>query len=240
MRPRLFLLLASSLAVVVISGCGGGGDEEATSAPTTTTAPATAALSKAELIEQGDAICAEVNAAAGTVGTSSAEMGSAAGQAAGLYAGMVDSLKNLGAPRESTGYAEFIAAAEEFGTAEDEVQLAAERGDEASLATAESSASSALGSFQAAAEEYGFEQCGAGPSATPLSAAPESGETGTAEAPEEAESETEAAEPEPEVEAEPEVAPETGGASGAGGGTGGGTEGGGGTTGGDSGGIGPG
>lgn len=233
MRPSYAFVVALAFAAL-LAGCGGGGDDSTESAPTTT--EATAALTQAELLERGDAICAEVNAAVGTVGAST-ETGNAAGQVAGLYSGMVDSLKGIGTPQESEGYPEFIAAAEALSTAEDEVKLAAERGDTAALESAEASASSALADFQAAAEEYGFEDCSEGPSAPVSSgAAPESGETGSAEAPEEPESEA----VEPEAEAEPEPAPETGGAGGTaeGGGTAGAPEGGG-TTGGGSGGIGP-
>jgi hypothetical protein len=228
-------LIISLVAIAaLLAGCGGG-DDTTESAPLATT-PTVETVTQAELIERGDAICAEVNAAVGTVGAST-ETGGAAEQAAGLYAGMVDSLKGIGEPQETAGYPEFIAAAEALGTAEDEVELAAEREDTAALETAESSASAALAGFQEAAEEYGFEQCGEGPSA-PVSAGaePESGETGSAEAPEEPEAEA----VEPEVEAEPEPAPETGGAGGTaeGGGTTGSPEGGG-TSGGSSGGIGP-
>jgi hypothetical protein len=228
------------VAVLLIAGCGGGGDDESTESTAVTTAAPTA-LSKAELIEQGDAICAEVNAAVGAVGSSSGETGSPAAQAADLYSGMVASLNNLGTPQETDGYAEFSSAAEELATAENEVKLASERGDTATLDAAESSASSALTSFQNAASEYGFQDCSEGPSAPAITAP---GESGEAEAGEEAESiEPEAVEPEVEAEPAPEVVPETGGAGGAveGGGTGGGTEGGGGgSTGGSSGGIGPG
>jgi hypothetical protein len=223
-----------------LAGCGGGGSDSTESTPTTTAT--TTALTKAELIEQGDAICAEVNAAVGTVGASSAETSSPAAQAADLYSGMVASLKNLGAPQEAAGYSEFTAAADELATAEGEVKLASERGDTAGLEAAESKASAALSSFQEVAQEYGFKECGEGPSA-PTATAPEAGGTGSGEAPEE--SEAEAVEPEAEAEPAPEVTPETGGAGGAtegateGGGTTGGG-GGGGTTGGESGGIGPG
>ena len=237
MRPRHASLLSLPVVVALLAGCGGGDDS--TESTPVATIPTTTAVTQAELLERGDAICAEINAAVGTVGTSSTETGNPAEQAAGLYSGMVDSLKGIGAPQETTGYPEFIAAAEALSTAEDEVSLASERGDTAALETAESNASSALASFQEAAEEYGFEECSEGPSA-PVSpgTAPESGETGPAEAPEESEAEA----VEPEVEAEPESAPETGGAGGAP--EGGGTTGGGGesgsTGGGGSGGIGPG
>jgi hypothetical protein len=236
--PRHTLPLALLIASLAIAGCGGGG-EDSTATTTAATTEATTALTKAELVEQGDAICAEVNAAVGTVGASSAETGNPAAQVADLYSGMVASLKNLGTPAETDGYAEFSSAADELSTAEGEIKLASERSDAPGLETAESNASAALSSFQEAAQEYGFEDCSEGPSAPVTSATPESGE---AEAGEEAEAvEPEVVEPEVEAEAAPEVVPETGGAGGApeGGGTGGAPEGGG-STGGESGGIGPG
>jgi len=234
MRPLHASFLSLPLVVALLAGCGGG-DDSTESAPLATT-PTVETVTQAELIERGDAICGEVNAAVGTIGTS-AEAGGAAAQAAGLYAGMVDSLKGIGTPQEAEGYPEFIAAAEALGTAEDEVELASEREDPAALEGAESNASSALADFQAAADEYGFEDCSEGPSA-PVSAGtePESGETGSTEAPEEPEAE--AVEPEEEA---PAPAPETGGAGGTaeGGGTTGAPEGGE-TGGGSSGGVGPG
>jgi hypothetical protein len=238
--PRRIWILALPAIASLIVGCGGGGGSDS-SESTATTVAAPTALSKAELIEQGDAICAEVNAAVGSVGSSSTENSSPAAQAADLYSGMVASLNNLGTPQEADGYAEFSSAAEEFAKAENEVKLASERGDTAGLEAAESSASSALTSFQNAASEYGFEDCSEGPSA-PATSAP-SAEAGEVELEgEEAEAvEPEAVEPEVEAEPAPEVAPETGGAGGTaeGGGTAGAPEGGG-APGGSSGGIGPG
>jgi len=240
MSPRRTWILALPAAALLIAGCGGGGSSDSSESTATTTA-APRALSKAELIEQGDAFCAEVNAAVGSVGSSSTENSSPASQAADLYSGMVASLNNLGTPQETDGYAEFSSAAEELAKAEDEVKLASERGDTAGLEAAESSASSALTSFQNAASEYGFKDCSEGPSA-PATSAP-GAEAGEAEAGgEEAEAvEPEAVEPEAEAEPAPEAAPETGGAGGTaeGGGTAGAPEGGG-SSGGSSGGIGPG
>lgn len=230
-------MIVTLVVAALLAGCGGGSDS--TESGPVTTAATTTALTKAELIEQGDAICAEVNAAVGTVGASSAETSSPTAQAADLYSGMIASLKNLGVPQEADGYTEFTAAADELATAQGEVKLASERGDTPGLEAAESNASTALASFQEEAQGYGFKECGEGPSAPSTTTAPEAGGTGSTETPEE--SEVEAVEPEAEAEPAPEAAPETGGAGGAteGGGTTGGG-GGGGTTGGESGGIGPG
>jgi len=240
MSLRRIWIVALPVAALLIAGCGGGGDDESTESTATTTAAPTA-LSKAELIEQGDAICGEVNAAVGSAGSGEEGSGATA-QVADLYSGMIASLNNLGTPQETEGYAEFSEAAEELATAEGEVKLAAEREDAATLEAAESRASSALTTFQNAASEYGFKDCSEGSSA-PTATAP-NGEPGEAEAGTE---EPEAVAPEtvePEVEPEPvpeEVAPETGGAGGAteGGGSGA-PEAGGGSGGGSSGGIGPG
>ena len=66
--PRRLLVILP-LAALAIAGCGGG-SSDSTTTPVETT-EATTALSKEELIAQGDAICAEVNAAVGTVGSTS-------------------------------------------------------------------------------------------------------------------------------------------------------------------------
>ena len=232
---RLIATLSLALLLIAAAGCGGGEDSDSTTvaAPVTTAPPA---LSKEELIAQGDAICAEVNAAVGTVSSSSTDSSSQVAQEAGLYGGMVDRLKDLGTPTESEGYDEFIAAADSLAQAESDAELASERGEETGLVEAQESAASSLSSFQAAAQAYGFEECAEGPSAPVAS----SGEPSSSEpAPEEGgvavEEEAEPAEPEP--------APETGGAGGtveAAPPSGGSGESGGGTSGGSSGGIGPG
>jgi uncharacterized membrane protein YgcG len=236
----MILTAAAFGAVFLVAGCGGGGGDETTAAPVETTEEA--ALSKAELITQGDAICAEVNAAVGTMSQSaSTNTAARVAQEADLYGGMVERLKGLGAPSEEEGaYREFLTTAEQLDQAENDARLAAERGEEEALSEAESSAQTALTAFQQAAEGYGFEDCSEGPHA-PVPAA--SGEEAAGE--EGAEGEVEEAAPEEVEEAAPEeveeAAPEEGGGAGIGGEAGGGTEtpsGGGG--GGSSGGIGPG
>jgi hypothetical protein len=228
------LTIAVPLAALAIAGCGGGDDSTSTAATTETTP----ALSKADLISQGDAICAEVNNAVGAVGVSGDEVPEQITQVSSLYIGMVESIKDMGAPDDAAGYPEFIAAAEELSTVEGELKLAAEREDTAALGEAATAATPALEEFESVAGEYGFEECSEGPSA-PTPGGPATGVTEEAEeggvevAPEEVEEEVV-----PEEVAPEEAAPETGGA-------GGGfeeaaPEAGGGTSGGGSGGVGPG
>ncbi|HKA66913.1 MAG TPA: hypothetical protein VKG03_03285 [Solirubrobacterales bacterium] len=240
MRLSKTLTIAVPLAALIalaMSGCGGGGGESTASMPATTE---TTALSKAQLISQGDAICAEVNAAVGSVGTSEAEVPRQVTQVSDLYIGMVDSIKRLGTPSEAAGYPAFIAAAEELSKVEGEAKLAAEREDSAALGEAATKAAPALEEFESMAGEYGFEHCSEGPRApTPSgSAASETHaeEEGGVEVAPEVTPEVEVEEAAPE-----EAAPETGGAGGGaegaapeGGGTGSGSGGG------SSGGVGPG
>jgi hypothetical protein len=215
MRPLKPLTISIPLAALValaIAGCGGGGGSDST-ASTAAATETTPSLSKAELISKGDAICAEVNAAVGSVGASETEVPQQITQVSDLYAGMVDSIKALGTPTEAAGYPEFIEAAEELAKVEGEAKLASEREDTAALGEAATKATPILEEFESVAGEYGFEKCSEGPSApTPAAGAPApEEEEGGIEAAPEATEEAEVEEAAPE-----EVAPETGGAGGVG------------------------
>ena len=215
MRPSKHLILALSFAALlalVAAGCGGGGGGE-TTATTAKKAETTPSLSKGALIAQGDAICAEVNAAVGSVGSSAANTQSQIGQVSDLYIGMVTSLKGLGTPTEdSAGYSEFIAAADELSKIEGEVKLASEREDTTALGEAATNAAPALENFETTAAVFGFEKCSEGPRAP--TAAPSG--TGSGEEAEEGGVEVapegEVEEAAPEEVAPEEVAPESGGA----------------------------
>jgi len=207
MRLPRYLILTSLLVALALAGCGGGGDSGETTAAETTEEKRS--LTKAELISQGDAICGEVNAAVGAVGSSAASSNTQVAQVANLYGNMVESLLRLGTPQENTGYGEFIQAAEELAKVESEAKLAAEREDSEALADAQSRAAVALEGFESQAAIYGFEQCSQGPSAP--TGAPESGSGGEEGGVEAAPEVEEAA---PEEAAPEEVAPETGGAGG--------------------------
>lgn len=224
MRPKfLVLALPALLALVfVASGCGGGGSSSTPTAkkPKEETAPK---LSKGQFISQGDAICAEVNTAVGSVGESAAETSSQATQVANLYSGMVQSLQRLGQPSEIEGYSEFMGAAERLAMTQNEVKAAAEKEDLELLEEASQEAAPAVEEFQQQAAIYGFKECSEGPHAPAV--APESGggteeivpeeESGGIEvAPEEEFVPEEEVAPEEEFVPEEEVAPETGGAGG--------------------------
>jgi hypothetical protein len=231
MRSKfLALALPALLALTfVASGCGGGGSSSTTTAKKPAKEEAAAKLSKGQFISQGDAICAEVNTAVGSVGESAAESTEQTTQIANLYSGMVQSLQRLGQPSEIEGYSEFMGAAERLAMTENAVKDAGEKENLELLEEASQEAVPAVEEFQQQAAIYGFEECSEGPHA-PV-AAPESSTGGTEEEefiPEEEESggievapeeefvpEEEVAPEEEFVPEEEEVAPETGGAGGA-------------------------
>ncbi len=218
---KTILLILLALAALLVAGCGGGGDE--TESTTTPTVEEPAALTEEELIEQGDGICAEVNAAVGALSSSESEGASAtedSEKVANLYLGMVERLQELGAPEGDSGdYAKFMEAAEELAKVEGELKLAAEREDVATVEEKGQEAASALEEFQSQAAIYGFEDCSdepglptpAGSGATPGG---EEFEGEEAEGGVEVEPEYEEPAPEEEIVPEEEVAPETGGAGG--------------------------
>lgn len=217
MKPSRHLTLVLSLLALLallVAGCGGGGDET-TDATAQETTEATPSLSKEELIKQGDGICAETNAAIGSVGSSAADPSSQTTQVANLYTGMVASLERLGEPKEGAAeYAKFLAAAEELAKLEGEIKLAAEREDTTALGEAATEATPALEEFETQAGVFGFEECSKEPTA-PATAPPTSSEGEVEEGGIEPEGEIEEVVPEEEFVPEEEIAPETGGAGGA-------------------------
>jgi hypothetical protein len=220
---KTILLILGALAALVIAGCGGGGDETETTTPTV---EEPTALSKEELIAEGDDVCAEVNAAVGALTSSETLEASETEETekvANLYTGMVERLQDLGAPAEDDGsYAKFMEAAEELAKVEGEARLAAEREDLEAIGELNGEAEVALEEFQSQAEIYGFEDCSEDPGELPTPAGGGGevepggeefeGEEGGVEV--EPEFEEEVAPEEEEFVPEEEVAPETGGAGG--------------------------
>jgi hypothetical protein len=217
---KTILLSLAALAALLIAGCGGGGGDE-TETTTTPTVEEPAALTKDELITEGDGVCAEVNAAVGALSSSETESSSSENseKVANLYTGMVERLQDLGPPEgEEAEYEKFSEATEELGQVEADLKLAAEREDEAALEEKGQEAAAALEEFQTQAAAYGFEKCGEEPG-LPTTAggetpAGEEFEGGEEEGGVEVEPEFEEPAPEEEIVPEEEVAPETGGAGG--------------------------
>jgi hypothetical protein len=220
---KTILLALAALIALLVAGCGGGGGEETET--TTPTIEEPAALTKDELITQGDGVCAEVNAAVGALSSAESEGESATEDSekiANLYIGMVERLEDLGAPEPAEAeFEKFSEANEELGQVEADLKLAAEREDVATVEEKGQEAAAALEEFQTQAAAYGFEECGEEPGLpTPASGGEptpggEEFEGGEEEGGVEVEPEFEEPAPEEEIAPEEEVAPETGGAGGA-------------------------
>jgi hypothetical protein len=219
MRPRLLVLALPALLAfaLFVSGCGGGGSESSTT--TVKKKKETPALSKASFIRQGDAICAEVNTAIGSVEQSASETTSQTTQISNLYTGMVQGLQGLGQPAEKAGYSEFMGAAEVLAMVEGELKKAADAEELASEEEFAQEAVPAVEEFQSQAAVYGFENCAEGPHAPEIAPESSAEEPESVEEPGGVEVLPEVVAPEeefiPEEEVAPEeVAPETGGAGG--------------------------
>ena len=144
-------------AALLLAACGGGGDEEA--AAPSTEAPTEVVLTLDELISEADGVCAEVNAAIGTIDSSeAADETLRAAQRADIYQGLADRLEELGTPSDGSPPTAVIAAARALGDP-----------------TADSTD---LVAFQEAADEYGLSTCAEDPEAP--SGTPSVDGTGTA------------------------------------------------------------
>lgn len=157
-RNSLILLLvaAGSLAA---AGCGGSDDEKPPPAPAATTDTATS-LTKAELIADGDGICAEVNAAVGSISSSTtADEAIKSSQIADIYSGLAERLDGLGTPSDGDAPTQVVQAAKTLAD------------------SGASDGGTALEDFQTAATDYGFNDCADAP------AAPSSSASGSSTAP---------------------------------------------------------
>lgn len=159
MSPRRIWILALPVTALLIAGCGGGSSDSSESTATTTAAPA--AMSKAELIEQGDAICAKTYAVTGTLNLEGTT--GEARRIAGLHSIMIKRLLALGTPQETEySYAEYTTAAHALVASSEEIVLVAKKDDPAALRVAESGSLSTLSMFQGLAGAYGFKDCAEG------------------------------------------------------------------------------
>ena len=211
---RSAILSVIVVASLVAFGCGGSDSSDEPAAVTTTGETSAApSITTDELITLGDGICAEVNAAVGTISASdSADQSVKETQISGIYGGMADRLAALGVPTDGPAPTEVIDAAR---------------------ALADSSAvdgAASLDAFQKAAADYGFTDCAeapAAPSGTGGDSTGSGGDSGGSAEPAPAPTPTPTPTPAPAPAPAPPstgggVAPSTGGGSGGGGGSSGG------------------
>ena len=121
---------------------------------------ASAALSKSEFIAQGDALCAEANAALSALdtGTAGSDPEFQAAQELQITRSELQSLESLPPPSENRSALDsFLSALEDQVNALSSKKAAVDQGDDPAAAVAE--ASTAASSAQTAAQDYGFQDC---------------------------------------------------------------------------------
>lgn len=184
------------LAAALLSACGGG-DEEAPEAASTEleTTAAAPALSKEEIVAEGDAICAEVNAAIGGLESAGATPATQITQRTDLYTGMVERLRGLDS--DDPGLTDVFSAGRDLVQAAAEAEEAAAAGDTEATVAAETTVEAALSAFQGVADAYGFAECGGEPSSPVTTVPGDGGADQSSEAPAETAPAPETTEPAP-------------------------------------------
>ncbi|MDX6633550.1 MAG: hypothetical protein QOG09_823 [Solirubrobacterales bacterium] len=166
-RPALAALLA--LSSLALAACGGDNGVPITSFPTPTVA--TQALTKTDYIAQADAVCAEANAALGSLPATDAA--TLATQKVDISQNLVDQLDALGLPTEDeTTLQRYLDAENQILDNQKKIQLAQQRGDTSTTATFTTAISTAEADAKAAAESYGFQECGKGATASATTTTP--------------------------------------------------------------------
>lgn len=126
-----------------VAACGGGDDSSDPVPAATTGTTEVASITQADLISQGDSVCAEANSALGSISTSTADETTKSSQISDIYEGIAQQLGELGTPSDGDPPTDVIAAAQDLADGSTDVT-----------------------GFQTAAEEYGFTDCAEAPEAT--------------------------------------------------------------------------
>ena len=161
---RAYLPLAGVVAVaaaaLLAAGCGGDDSAPIEPVPGAGDNQGPAALSKSDFIAQGDAICGEANAALSALdtGTAGSDPEFQATQELQITRSELQSLESLPPPSQNrSALDELPVRAQDQVDALSRKQAAVDQGDDPAAADAE--VSSAAASAQAAAQDYGFQDC---------------------------------------------------------------------------------
>jgi hypothetical protein len=147
-------------AALLAAGCGGDDPAPIEPVPDAGSDQGAAALSKSDYIAQGDAICGEANAALSALdtGTAGSDPEFQATQELQITRSELQSLESLPPPSANRSALEsFLSALEDQVDALSDKQAAIDQGGDPAAADAE--VSNAASSAQAAAQDYGFQDC---------------------------------------------------------------------------------
>lgn len=153
-------VVVMAAAALLAAGCGGDDPAPIEPVPDAGSDQGAAALSKSDFIAQGDAICGEANAALSALdtGTAGSDPEFQAAQELQITRSELQSLESLPPPSENRSALDsFLAALGDQVNALGSKKAAVDQGDDPAAAVAE--ASTAASSAQAAAQDYGFQDC---------------------------------------------------------------------------------
>jgi hypothetical protein len=157
MHRPLVRSIAVVLAAFLLVSCSSGGSER---------------LTKEELIAQGDAICKTMSDKAGSIGTDLAnptavnmpQWADALGQLLPIFQDMASQLKELSPPEaDQDAWDQIIAGLDQEVAALEKAKNAADGGDATGMTSALMEMSSVDAKTTKLTADYGFTQCGGGP-----------------------------------------------------------------------------
>lgn len=155
--PRLIGAGLALACAIVLASCGGDDApiEPVTTATTTTTTGGT--LSQDDFIASADPRCAEANAAIANLGDDS----TAITQERSITEGLLDDLQAIGDGDDPDGsLADYYAALQEQARILKQQETATSEGDVTTVSSLEAELDAAKADAAAAAEQYGFVDCG--------------------------------------------------------------------------------
>ncbi len=166
MRGNTVTLAALAVGAIWAAGCGG--DDATTSSVTSSSTTSTAAVSTDEFITAADARCAEANAAIANLTSEGSGSSTAIQQQLDITKQTLTGLKSLGSPDDADGsLADYYAAVKEQISLLGQQQAALASGDSAGAEGLTTQLDQAEADAQAAAESFGFEECGQSGTALP-------------------------------------------------------------------------
>lgn len=169
-KKRVILVVtavaAGTAAALALSACGGDSSPEQLIEQQTETT-AVEGLTKADFIDEADSRCAEANAAIEQL-VENGEGFTGSDEIADLRQAVLQELKELGPPSEDRATLDqFLTALEQQVEAGQRIALAIERDEDTT--EFEAQLEDARADAEAAAEEYGFKECGSEITATDTS-----------------------------------------------------------------------
>lgn len=159
MRGKTVTLAALAAGAIWAAGCGG--DDATTSTVTSSSTTPTTAVSTDEFITAADARCAEANAAIANLTAEGSGSTTAIQQQLDITKQTLTGLKSLGSPEDPDGsLADYYDAVKEQVSLLGQQQDALASGDSAGAEALTTQLDQAETDAQAAAESFGFEECG--------------------------------------------------------------------------------